>query len=73
MLWFKNKGKIAHAAIDRKSTIEIISHKKAEKEVIDEFKKVNKQLNKALAGNGFTVKIFLAAGGKTPTHTIGTK
>lgn len=69
-MWFFNKRRKEeqqeHAATERQSTIEIIAHQKASRQAIEEVKRANKDLNRLLEGNGFTVKIFLAAGGKTP-------
>lgn len=69
----RKKERVEHAASDRKATIEIIAHKKASREAVRRVEKANQQLSEALAGNGFTVKIFLAAGGKPPTHRKGAK
>lgn len=70
MWWFnqrrKEREKRKHAAVERESTIEIIAHQKASRQAIEEVKRANKELNRLLEGNGFTVKIFLAAGGKAP-------
>ena len=47
-----------------KSMVEIIAADNARHEVIKEAKEVNQQLKKLLVENGFTIKIYLAAGGK---------
>lgn len=52
--------------VDTESKVEVVAHKKATKKTIDETIKVNQQLNKLLVENGFTLKIYLAAGGKHP-------
>lgn len=67
MLWFKRKP--LQAAQDdavQRSSIEIIAHKDAKHEVVEDAKAANEQLKKLLVGNGFTLKIYLAAGGKHP-------
>lgn len=50
----------------RQATIEIVAHKEAKAKVIKQAKQANKQLNDLLVENGFTLKIYLAAGGKAP-------
>lgn len=69
MGWFRhNKEETRQAA-----SIEIVAHKEAKKEVIEEARLANERLNKLLVQNGFTLKIFLAAGGQhpdSPTTTI---
>ena len=47
------------------SRVEVVVHKEATKEVVETAKAANRQLNNLLNNNGFTLKIFLAAGGKT--------
>lgn len=66
MLWFnrdkKRAGKTEQAHDHR---VEVVVHQNANKEVVKEAKTVNEQLNRLLLDNGFTLKIYLAAGGKT--------
>lgn len=66
MAWF-NKNKTPHGETETShdSRVEVVVHQNAAKEVVNEAKAVNQQLNKLLLDNGFTLKIYLAAGGKT--------
>lgn len=66
MAWF-NRNKTPKGATEKSHDhrVEVVVHQNAAKEVIDEAKTVNEQLNKLLLDNGFTLKIYLAAGGKT--------
>lgn len=52
------------AGVDPKHAIEIVAHKDAAKEVVEQANAVNRQLKELLVENGFTVKIVLAMGGK---------
>lgn len=73
MGWFtKRSDVIADVKQSRdESRVEIITHKKATKATIDETKRVNSQLNRLLAKNGFTLKIYLASGGSHLTRKRG--
>lgn len=46
------------------SMVEIVAADSARHEVIKEAKEVNRHLKNLLVENGFTIKIYLAAGGK---------
>ncbi len=46
--------------------VEIIANQEAKVEVIQKAKEASSQLNKLLVQNGFTIKIYLAAGGHPP-------
>ena len=46
--------------------VEIIANEKAKDEVIEKAKQASNQLNELLVQNGFTIKIYLAAGGHPP-------
>lgn len=46
--------------------IEIVAHKEAKKEIVQKAKEANAQLTELLEQNGFTIKIYLAAGGPHP-------
>lgn len=48
---------------EHKTSIEIVAHKNATREVMKEAKKATDHLNDLLVENGFTLKIYLAAGG----------
>lgn len=74
MLWFKKK-KIDPSAVFTlqpgitvadQSRVEVELHKEASKEAKTEVDEANKKLNKLLVENGFTLKIYLAAGGQHP-------
>lgn len=66
MAWF-NRNKLPKGDTEQQHDhrVEVVVHQNAAKEVVDEAKSVNEQLNKLLLDNGFTLKIYLAAGGKT--------
>ena len=51
--------------------VEIIANEEAKKEVIEKAKQASSQLNELLVQNGFTIKIYLAAGGKHPNAEKG--
>ena len=63
MAWFKKQKEQEQMAND--SRVEVVAHKLATKQVVNEAKVANEQLKNLLENNGFTIKIFLAAGGKT--------
>lgn len=46
--------------------VEVVVHKNAAKDAVVKAKEANKHLNELLVQNGFTLKIYLAAGGKPP-------
>lgn len=46
--------------------VEIIANEKAKDEVIQKAQQASNQLNELLVQNGFTIKIYLAAGGHPP-------
>lgn len=48
------------------SRVEVELHKNATEEAAQKAKDTNQHLNDLLVENGFTLKIFLAAGGKPP-------
>ncbi len=52
--------------------VEIIANDTAKKEVIEQAKKASNKLNELLVQNGFTIKIYLAAG-HNPTSRKGKK
>ena len=51
--------------------VQIIANQEAQKEVIEKAKVASNQLNELLVQNGFTIKIYLAAGGKPPVKKTG--
>lgn len=48
------------------SRVEVELHKNANQEAVEKAKKANEHLSDLLAANGFTLKIYLAAGGRPP-------
>lgn len=70
-MWFKKtktpvQDTSAKIIANHKATIEIVAHKEAKDAVVRETKEANEKLNRLLVDNGFTLKIYLAAGGKHP-------
>lgn len=63
MSWFKKRSE---SEIERQhdNRVEVIVSKEANKEVVEKAKKANEQLNELLNQNHFTIKIFIAAGGR---------
>lgn len=74
MSWFKRKKNdpivIPPAATSR---VEVEVHKNASLEAAQKAKETNQHLNDLLVENGFTLKIYLAAGGHQPTKRSGNK
>lgn len=50
---------------EHKASIEIVAHKNAQEDEINKVKIANKHLQEVFEKNHFTLKIYLAAGGKT--------
>lgn len=70
-MWFLKRKKIAPVqpiAVEPplSSRVEIELHKNASEQAAKKADEANKHLNDLLVENGFTLKIFLAAGGKPP-------
>lgn len=55
------------------SRVEVELHKAATAEAAEKAKEANQHLNDLLVENGFTLKIYLAAGGQLRTHKKGGK
>lgn len=53
------------------SRVEVELHKSATAAAAEKAKKANEHLNDLLVENGFTLKIYLAAGGHQPTKKGG--
>lgn len=71
MAWFnRNKTPLGDTEQQHDNRVEVVVHKEAAKEVVQEAIAVNEKLNKLLLDNGFTLKIYLAAGGKTKKKAI---
>lgn len=70
MSWFNRKPKeepiIVKPAVS--SRVEIELHKTASEDAAQKAQETNKHLNDLLVENGFTLKIYLAAGGHQPTN-----
>lgn len=68
MKWFtKDKDtKINSLPVEHQASFEIVAHKNASKEVAEEAEKANEAVQNLLKRNHFNVKIYLAAGGRTP-------
>lgn len=62
-MWYEKKRTQQEASHDNR--VEVVVNKEANKQAVKKAKEVNKQLNDILGQNHFTMKIFLAAGGKT--------
>lgn len=73
MLWFNRKKKPEPIVLapPASSRVEVELHKNASEEAAQKAQQTNKHLNDLLVENGFTLKIFLAAGGHQPTKESG--
>lgn len=66
MLWFKgNKKMPKETDHQHDNRVQIIVHKNATKDVVEQAKLANQHLNDLLLDNGFTLTINLAMGAKT--------
>lgn len=65
MLWFKRKRTVQPLVVQppAASRVEVELHKNASEGAAEKAKETNQHLNDLLVENGFTLKIFLAAGG----------
>lgn len=70
MKWFSKKTKeeplVVKPAVS--SRVEVELHKNASEEAAKKADAANKHINDLLVENGFTLKIYLAAGGHQPTN-----
>lgn len=68
MSWFSRsiRREDIHVEPPASSRVEVELHKTASKEAAEKAKTANKHLNELLVENGFTLKIYLATGGKIP-------
>lgn len=68
MSWFKRKNNTPPIVVQppAQSRVEVELHKSASVEAAEKAKQTNKHLNDLLVENGFTLKIYLAAGGHQP-------
>lgn len=67
MKWFNHKRQEdLRIQPPPQSRVEVELHKDASREAAEKAKDANQHLNDLLIENGFTLKIYLAAGGKPP-------
>lgn len=72
MVWRRKQAKpIEDLPIEDKSSIEIVAHKDASKEVVSQAKEANKNLKALLEENHFTMTIVLALSGKQQKRRSG--
>lgn len=76
MRWFKKDKELllpdesTPAFIEQhKSAVEIIAHKNATEEAKREVDEANEKIRKVFERNHFTVKLYVAAGGRQPKQT----
>lgn len=60
----RKPSKIERAEANREVQVEIVAHKDATKKEVEKVKEANEALKETFKPNGFTLKIYLAAGGK---------
>lgn len=67
-MWFKRKPQQPPIVVTPPATsrVEVELHKEASEGAAQKAKETNKHLNDLLVENGFTLKIYLAAGGQQP-------
>lgn len=71
MSWFNRKMKEdMKIQPPPQSRVEVELHKNATREAADKANEANQHLNDLLVDNGFTLKIYLAAGGKTKKRIL---
>lgn len=68
MSWFNRSARKEDIHVEPPATsrVEVELHKNASAEAAVKAKEANKHLNELLVQNGFTLKIYLATGGKIP-------
>jgi len=68
MSWFKRKPKVEPIVVTPPATsrVEIELHKNASEQAAKKADQTNEHLKDLLVENGFTLKIYLAAGGHQP-------
>lgn len=71
MNWFKKKPEVQPIVLQPPPTsrVEVELHKGATEEAAQKAQATNEHLNELLVHNGFTLKIYLAAGGKLPIRS----
>ncbi len=75
MSWFKRKEKIAPVVVTPPATsrVEVELHKGASEDAAKKADAVNQHVKDLLVENGFTLKIYLAAGGQLKQKKQGGK
>lgn len=75
MSWFRRKKEMPPIVVQPPATsrVEVELHKNASQEAAKKADAANKHINDLLVENGFTLKIYLAAGGHQPTKRSGNK
>lgn len=73
MSWFKKKkpGVEITRSEDHENRVEVVVHKNATHDAVVKAEEANETLNQLLIENGFTLKIYLAAGGHLPPKKNG--
>lgn len=66
----KKKDTPIASSAEERQIIEIVADKQAQHEVVQQAKEASERLNTLLVQNGFTLKIYLAAGGKSPKNGV---
>lgn len=67
MSLFNQNDKKKEVIIEKQDLpIEIVAHHNSSAKVVREAKQASNQINSLLEENGFTLKIYLARGGRTP-------
>ena len=69
MFGFKKKDPEVSKEV-QSAIVELEAAKNAQREAFAEAEKVGKDLNRLLVENGFTLKIYLASGGKIKKDTL---
>lgn len=74
MKWFRKDKELLteqpqHFTERHQGAIEIVAHKTATEEAKKEIDEANKKLKKIFEHNHFTVKLYVAAGGRKPKQT----
>lgn len=67
MAWFGKSKQEERRVTAEKNSVKIVAQKNATKKVVKQAQCANKQLKELLEHNGFTIQIFLAAGGSLKT------
>ena len=68
MSWFGKKKEMHKIA--ETNRVDVVAQKNANKEVVAQAQEATRQLKELLDRNGFTIQIFLAAGGSTKTRKV---